>query len=472
MVERCRPNREEEAGLARYPQYRDSGVEWLQEIPAHWEVKRTKFAATLRSGHTPSRQKPEYWKECTIPWFGLADIWQIREGQVEYVQETAERISETGLANSAARLLPEGTVILSRTASVGFSAILGVDMATTQDFVNWVCGPSLRPEYLLYAFRAMGPEFRRLTMGSTHQTIYMHDVASFSTPVPPIPEQDQIVTFVRRETAGIDALIAKQQELIRLLREKRSALISHAVTKGLYPDAAMKNSGVDWLGEIPEHWEVKRTKFAAKLRSGHTPSRQKPEYWKECTIPWFGLADIWQIREGQVEYVQETAEKISEIGLANSGARLLPEGTVILSRTASVGFSAILDVDMATTQDFVNWICGPSLRPEYLLYAFRAMGPEFRRLTMGSTHQTIYMHDVAGFSTPVPPVPEQDQIVAFVRRETAKIDALIAKANEAIAHLNEYRTALISAAVTGRIDVRRAPQNDAAPNPDSPQPTS
>ena len=241
---------------------------WLGEIPTHWEVKGTKFAATLRSGHTPSRQKPEYWKDCTIPWFGLADVWQIRDGQLEYVHATAEKISELGLANSAARLLPKGTVILSRTASVGFSAILGVDMATTQDFVNWVCGRSLQPEYLLYVFRGMGPEFQRLAMGSTHQTIYMPDVGRLSTPVPPVPEQDQIIAFIRKETAKIDGLVADKERLVELLQEKRTALITSAVTRGLDPNVPMKDSGVEWLGEIPAHWEVKRTKFAATLRSG------------------------------------------------------------------------------------------------------------------------------------------------------------------------------------------------------------
>src|SRR2546426_1344834 len=134
--------------------------------------------------------------------------------------------------------------------------------------------------------------------------------------------------------------------------------------RGFKPYRAYKNSGVAWLADIPAHWDVKRTKFAARLRSGHTPSRQHAEYWEDCTIPWFGLADVWQIRDGQKEYVTETNEKISELGLANSAARLLPKGTVMLSRTASVGFSAIMGVDMATTQDFVNWVCGPRLRPE------------------------------------------------------------------------------------------------------------
>src|SRR5207244_3099546 len=194
------------------------------------------------------------------PWFGLADVWQIRDGKMEYEDETTENISELGLANSAARLLPKSTVILSRTASVGFSAILGVDMATTQDFVNWICGPTLRPEYLLYVFRSMGHEFRRLTMGSTHQTIYMPDVGGFSTPVPPAPDQDSIVAFIRKETARINALVAKKERLIALLQEQRTALITRAVTKGLDPTVPMKDSGVEWLGEIPAHWEGLRAK--------------------------------------------------------------------------------------------------------------------------------------------------------------------------------------------------------------------
>ncbi len=142
------------------------------------------------------------------------------------------------------------------------------------------------------------------------------------------------------------------------------------------------------------------------------------------------------------------------MGIGNSAARLLPAGTVIVSRTASVGFSGIMARPMATTQDFANWVCGSQVRPEYLLYVFRAMQPEFRRLIMGSTHQTIYMPDVGRFVTPVPPTPEQDRIVAHIRTEAAKLDAIIDKSREQLARLQEYRTALISAAVTGQIDVR------------------
>jgi type I restriction enzyme S subunit len=262
-------------------------------------------------------------------------------------------------------------------------------------------------------------------------------IANLEIPLPPIEEQNSISVYLDRETARIDGLIAKKRRLIELLREKRQAVISHAVTKGLDPNAPMKDSGIEWLGQIPVHWQACRTKFVAGLYSGHTPSRDKPEYWvpEECTIPWFTLADVWQLRDGTRTYLGDTNEKISPLGLANSAARLLPAGTVIVSRTASVGFAGIMPRPMATTQDFVNWVCGDRIRPRFLLHVFRAMRGEFSRLTMGSTHQTIYMPDVRSFTTPLPPLSEQEAIIAFLDRETGRFDQGVDLARRAIASL-------------------------------------
>ncbi|WP_260751347.1 restriction endonuclease subunit S [Mycobacterium sp. SMC-8] len=275
-------------------------------------------------------------------------------------------------------------------------------------------------------------------------------------PAPSLAEQCWIVKFLDLETAKVDALIAKQEQLIATLREDRAATITHAVTKGLDADAEMTDSGVQWIGRVPTHWNVVNIRRVATMKTGHTPSRSVADYWNNTTIPWFTLADVWQLRNGTRIYLAETANSISELGLANSAAELLPAGTVVFSRTASVGFSGIMPIPMATSQDFWNWICGPSLLPEYLVFVFRAMKDHFAALMMGSTHKTIYQADAAAIHIPLPPLAEQRRIVKLVTERTGAIDTLAAKAEEMISRLREYRSALITEAVTGKIDVRGA----------------
>lgn len=277
-------------------------------------------------------------------------------------------------------------------------------------------------------------------------------------PILSLSEQRSIANFLDRETTRINDLIAKKERLIKLLQEKRAALISHAVTKGLDPTVPMKNSGVEWLGEIPEHWEVKRLKFAAKRESGHTPSRSIPEYWENCSIPWVTLNDVSYLKDH--DYILDTTNYINSLGIANSSARLLPADTVILSRDATVGRCGVLGRPMATSQHFVDWICHEELLPKYLLFVFRGpMQQEFKRLTMGATILTIGMPDINGFCVPIPPIAEQKQIVLYIDHETTKIDTLISKIREGIAKLKEYSASLISAAVTGKIDVREEMAN-------------
>ena len=365
----------------RYPDYRETGVGWLGEIPAHWQVKRTRHVARLESGHTPSRNNSEYWQDCNIPWFTLADVWQIRRGGKDVVTETKEQISEMGLAHSAARLLPKDTVILSRTASVGFSAIAGVDLATTQDYVNWVCKSDLRPEYLLLVFRSMNSEFQRLTMGSTHRTIYMPDVRSFSTPLPTIEEQESIVSFVRFETEKIDALVAKKERLIELLHEKRAALITRTVTKGIDPDAPMKDSGVKWLADIPERWNTARMWQLSEAISGGTPSRDEPRYWGGL-VPWVSPKDMKR------RLLDDTEEKITERGRTEGGLRLVrPPAVLIVVRGMILAHSfpvALASVPLTINQDMKALKLGEGVDARY-----------FGWLLDGIAHQILGTHSHA-----------------------------------------------------------------------------
>jgi type I restriction enzyme S subunit len=317
----------------------------------------------------------------------------------------------------------------------------------------------VEPRFLVWALGSVGlrrqMEAEATGASQSMQNIGQDTVKRLRVPFPTLGGQRAIANFLDAKTVAIDDLIAKKQLLIELIQEKRQALITQAVTKGLDPNVPMKDSRIPWLGQIPAHWELSPMRHVARLESGHTPSRSCPEWWipEECIIPWVSLADVGALRSGDEEFIHETAECISELGMANSAARLLPAQTVVLSRTASVGFSAIITKPMATTQDFVNWVCGPRIAPEFLLYVFRAMTQEFERLRFGSVHSTIYMPDVRRFSTPVPPGVEQARIVADVRNQLARLRALRSLTEQQIDKLKEYRQALISAAVTGKLDV-------------------
>ena len=432
----------------RYPTYKPSGVEWLGEVPEHWEVLPLKRRSRLLTEKTECRDNP----------IALENI----EGWTGRLVETDSEFLGEGVA------FEPGDILFGKLrpylAKVYLAAKGGQAVG---DFHVIHPFDSLHPRFL--QFLLLTKEMIDLVNGSTFGAKMPRAswdfLASLHLSIPPLDEQSVIATFLDHETAKIDTLIAEQQRLIELLQEKRQAVISHAVTKGLNPHAPMKDSGVEWLGEVPEHWTVIPLRLAARIESGHTPSRSHNEYWieKDCVHHWFTLGDVWQIRDGKAEYVYETQEKVSQAGLDNSAARMLPANTVILSRTASVGFSGILGVPMATTQDFVNWVCGPKIVPEFLLFVFRAMSKEFERLKYGSTHNTIYMPDIFSFRAPLPSLIEQGEIVSNVRESLRRLDGSFDDLLRSKELLQERRSALISAAVTGQIDVRGlVPEAEAA----------
>lgn len=210
---------------------RESTLAWLESIPEWWQEVRVGLLARMGSGHTPSRSHPEWWVDCTIPWITTGEVKQVRNDRLEVLYETREKISELGLANSAAELHPKGTVFLCRTASAGYSGVMGSDMATSQDIVTWTCGPRLHPYYLLWCLRAMRPDLLgRLAMGSTHKTIYVPDLQMLRIPLPPLEEQREIVESIRQQNSRIDSLTDKVRRQIELLMERRQALITAAVT--------------------------------------------------------------------------------------------------------------------------------------------------------------------------------------------------------------------------------------------------
>lgn len=426
----------------RYGAYRESGVEWLGEVPRHWHVKPIKAVGEVVNGFP--FDSALFDPKGGYPLVRIRDLDSV-ETETRFAGEFIEGAAVT---NQDVLIGMDGDFSVGRWRGEGV-ALLNQRMCCIRT-------PDAHlTRFVEYAL----PTPLRLINETTYATTVKHlsssQVRRIKIAMPPAHDElVAIVDYLDREIVKLDALVTEQQRLIALLTEKRQAVISHAVTKGVNLAAPTKASHVEWLGDVPAHWRVMPIRKAARLESGHTPSRSRPEYWESCTEPWFTLADVWQIREGGVEYVNETKEKVSQLGLANSAARLLPAGTVMLSRTASVGFSAIMAVPMATTQDFANWVCGPELRPEYLLYTFRAMAGEFDRLKMGSTHNTIYMPDIQSLRFALPSLDEQGEIVAYVRKHLLELEEFAQQAQHAVDLLQERRIALISAAVTGQIDVR------------------
>lgn len=373
------------------------------------------------------------------------------DGAVEQVTDIA-----------SAKLLLEGGEVLVSKLNPERGAVIHAD----KHRIPTVCSPefiALKPRLVdaryTYYLMLSGPvraclESSVESVTNSHKRARVDRFLASRVEVPDLSTQKAIADFLDCETARIDQLIEKKQRLIRLLEEREEAAFLDAVT-GKDFDGPKRFSGVEWIGEIPSHWTAPKITHVAKQETGHTPSRRVAEYWvpEECVIPWVSLADVWQLRSGETVYIEETVEKISYVGMANSAARLLPAGTVILSRTASVGFAGVLAKPMATTQDFAAWICGARIRPKYLYYTLRAMKPEFRRLMMGSTHQTIYMPDIRSFRTPLPPLVEQDRICEKLDRAIAKFRSASAILRTSIDRLREFRSALITAAVTGQIDV-------------------
>ena len=272
---------------------------------------------------------------------------------------------------------------------------------------------------------------------------------------PLLTEQRTIAAFLDRETAKIDLLVAKKERLIELLKERRTALISHAVTKGLDADVPMKDSGVEWLGEIPAHWEVKRLKRVFDLVNGSTPRSNEQEYWNG-EVTWLTPENLGRL-QGTV--VHQSARSITTSGLESCGTNLVPAGSLVLSTRAPIGHMAIAGVDLCTNQGCRSLVFREGLRPLYYFYELLAARAELESLGRGSTFKELSREELGVLAIAERPLPEQRAIAGFLDRETAKIDDLVAKVGEAIDRLKEFRTALISAAVTGKIDVREAVPN-------------
>ena len=412
----------------RYESYKDSGVEWLGEVPEHWEVISIKWLSPVQRGASPRPiDDPKYFDEDgEYAWVRIADV-SASDG---VLRETTQKLSVLGSSLSV-KIAP-GELFVSIAGTVGKPCISEIKACIHDGFVYF---PRLKinPK-LLYRIFESETCYGGLGKWGTQLNLNTDTIGSIRVALPPQKELSLVLSFLDRETAKIDVLIAEQQRLIELLKEKRQSVISHAVTKGLSPNAPMKDSGIEWLGEVPEHWGVVPLRWFASCASGNGISIEQVETEADTKqlVPVIG-------GNGVMGYTNLVNVKHSILAVGRVGA--LCGNVHIVNPPAWVTDNALILYAAPNAFDLT-----------YLASVLRSRN--LNDIASKTAQPLITGTQVRDQRVPQPPLEEQSAIVNFLERETAKLDALTTEAKTAITLLQERRTALISAAVTGKIDVR------------------
>jgi type I restriction enzyme S subunit len=410
----------------RYPKYKDSSVEWLGQVPEHWDVVQFKQFVDIQNGSDHKHVERE---------------------------EGYPVLGSGGVFTYASDFLFDGeSVLLGRKGTID-KPLHVTGRFWTVDTMYWTkIRPNSSGRFAYYL--ALTIPFDYYSTNTALPSMTKSALNSHFVSQPPLSEQTAIAEFLDRETRKIDELVAEQRRLMDLLKEKRQAVISHAVTRGLNPKAPLKPSGIEWLGDVPEHWKVGPLKRYWSV----TDCKHVTAEFVEDGIP---LASIREVQSHWValENAKCTTEHFYEL-LIEGGRNPVP-GDLIFSRNATVGEVAQVHADhsrFAMGQDVVLLRkLSPEYSSDYLQHVIRSpiIIQQLANLMIGSTFKRINVEEIRSFVVPSPPASEQAGVAAFLENEVTKFDTLTAEAQRAIDLLQERRTALISAVVTGQIDVRK-----------------
>ncbi len=421
-----------------YLKYKPSNIDWLGNIPESWNISAAKYCFSIVTGATPRSDVSKYW-DGNICWVTPADLSQLDS---QYISSSAKNITVEGLNSCGTSIVPPGSIILSTRAPIGSLAINTKEICHNQGCKSLI--PSKKTCSLFYAYflSAFTEILNALGKGTTFLEISRNELSMLSIPVPQLSEQQEIASFLDRETKKIDDLIAEQQKLIDLITEKRQALISHAVIKGLNPDVSMKSSGIDWLGDIPAHWTVQRCKVIFTEIDDRATADD----------------DETLLTVSHITGVTPRSEKNVNMFLAESldgYKKCTANDLVINTMWAWMGAMGISP-------------CNGVVSPSYNVYRFRnEQNPKYfdmlsrlpNFVTVVKAYSTgiwesrlrLYPNVFFDLKICIPPISEQREITAFLQKKLKKFALLIAEAERGIELLQERRSALISAVVTGKI---------------------
>ncbi len=445
-----------------YPTYRPSGVLWLGEVPEHWGTVALRWCSVRYAGGTPDRNKDHFWDDGTIPWINSGAVNQ------KLITEPSALITDEGFAGSSAKWIPAGALVMALAGqgrTKGMVAQLAIQTTCNQSMAAIVPDERVSARYVFWLLDAQYEVIRNLAGGEQRDGLNLEILGGLPVLLPPLDEQRAIATFLDRETERIDALVAKKRRLIERLQEYRTALITRTVTRGLPPDAAraagldpsprLNPSGVEWLSDVPEHWEVQRLRACSVIQTGPFGSQLHADEYISGGIPIINPANIVKGRVVPDDDATITPTKANELS-----RHAFKEGDLAFGRRGEMARVALV------SPSDLPALCGtgclrvdPSrqrVEPSFLLLALGlgALRDWLELVAVGSTLANLNEQIVGRIPVALPPPSEQRAIAAFLSDETARIDGLTAEVETAIERLQEYRSALITAAVTGKIDVR------------------
>lgn len=431
----------------QYPSYKDSGVEWLGEVPEHWRISSLKRYGYFKGGagfpHAYQGNTEE-----NIPFFKVNSLSKDKR----FLSSFSDFVGEETAKKLGAKIFPKNSIFF---AKVG-AALLLERIRTNQqpccidnNMMGFVIQNELSFDFAFYLMSLI--DFKYLVNPGAVPSINESQISSFLISVPPISEQTQIANYLDTETARIDNLISKQEKLIELLEEQRKSIISHAVTKGLNPNAPMKDSGVEWLGKVPEHWNLKPIKFLAKTNQLTLAENTDENY------------EIQYVDIGSVSRTNgiEKIETILFKDAPSRARRIVKDGDIIVS-TVRTYLKAIAYIENPPKNLIVSTgfaVLNPIrtvIFPQYAKFTFLAEQfiAEVIAKSKGISYPAITATELADIKIALPPLNEQKVILQYLLEENLKMNKLISKQNQLIEKLKEYRASIISHAVTGKIDVR------------------
>jgi len=415
----------------------DSGVEWIGEIPQDWLVQKIYWTTSkMGSGTTPDSDSPEYYSPEEMPWVNTGDL------NDSILSHTKKFVTTKAVKKfSALKVYPKGSLVLAMYgATIGKLSVVNFDTTVNQACAVMNFKSHISPKFIFYWFLANRSALIDLSYGSGQPNISQKVVKDFEVLVPDIKEQECVSDFLDEKTAVIDQVVKKKKKQIELLKEKRAALITQAVTKGLDPDVKMKDSGVEWIGEIPEGWSVKKLKYLA-------PSKDAKREYNKNTDQYVGLENIVS-KLGKLVIPEDPHHPESVVNVYNSGDVLFAKLRPYLAK-AFVAESA----GVCTSELLVMSPKSRMVLPDFLLD--RVLADDFieavNTSTYGSKMPRASWNFIGNLAIAWPSISEQKQIADYLDMKTVSIDNTIEKIQKSIRLIQEYRSSLISHAVTGKI---------------------